>query len=108
MSDFHEIEKLADASRTNIRLTHAERVRAFYWLRDQARDALVIARQLERAHAVPPFAEADRQTALALLIACEHIFPMTRDGETKSVESIVNGQVPYPDDPREQQPEGPE
>ena len=85
---------------TNTRMSHAEMRKAFFWLRDQAVSSLLMAKQMQKM-GVP--SRIQTMEALAYLEAAKAMFPMTRDGESVSIESILNGQVPAERDPREKE-----
>lgn len=93
--DLDRMIAICETRRSADDLTHMEKVRCFRWFRQRAFDAILMAKQL-RGHGLS--AEIEKERILLNLGAAREIFPLTRDGETVSVESILQGQEPYDSD----------
>ena len=80
-------------------LTFEERKRFFYFARWQAYQAMMMgvqARRLPGPHAVRPF----QDEAMRWLDVARDVFPLTQNGETCSIEDILNGKEPPESDPK--------
>ena len=72
-------------------LTRAERVRAFYWFRNMARDeATTAVKATELGFSAEPFL----LRMVAHLSACVELFPLDHDKDAITVEEIVQGREP--------------
>ena len=76
-----------------VQLSHAERCRFFYYARWQAYQAMMMGVQSQRLS--PNFlTERFQQEALRWLEVAREVFPLTKNGETCSIEDILNGKEP--------------
>ena len=84
-----------------VELSHEERRKFFFYARWQAYQSMMMgvqAKQLRTGHLM---VEKFQQEALHWLEVARDVFPLTRDGETCSIEDILNGKEPAEVDPRE-------
>ena len=74
-----------------IRLKNEERARIFYWCRDRAIESMRMAKQLKdmKMHYQHFFDES-----MKYLEQAKDVFPLTKDGETISIEDIIKGKEP--------------
>ena len=90
-----ELALRADFGRSNVKLTHEECARMFYWCRDQAYDNLGMARQMRMAPGqLKELKKKYFDEAMMYLFVARSVFPMTENGETVSIEDILNGKEP--------------
>ena len=89
----NDIQALAEPTfqRKNIQLTHEERVRFFYWCRDQAFDSMQIGVQMKKLN-VPHQHILDE--TIRYLEMARSVFPLTEHGESVSILDIINGREP--------------
>lgn len=91
MEMYDELAEIAQASEDVI-LTHQERVRCFRWFRKQAIESILMAKQMQK---LGVSTQLEKERILLYLGAAKEIFPLTRNGESVSMESIIQGQEPH-------------
>ena len=91
----NELIVKAKFSRSNVELNREEKIKMFYWCRDQAHDALSLARMIRGASGVhPEIMRRYFEEAMMFLHVARSVFPTMGDGDSVSIESILNGKVP--------------
>ena len=81
-----------------VQFSFDERRRFFYYARWQAYQAMMMGAQLKRLGNYPVSRFQDE--AMRWLDIARDVFPLTQDGETCSIEDILNGKEPLERDPR--------
>lgn len=70
-----------------------ERERFFYWARDRAYDAMLVARQAEKLD-IPGLRAQERAKAMRYLELARDLFPLRPDDDPITIEQILHGRVP--------------